>query len=69
MTLAKIVVQKGELRDYNIFKEQVVLKNVIKSEFDFKLEIYTNYKEQFVYHYIGKELVKVEVFKLEENDL
>lgn len=64
MSLIKKVDSLSELKDYNVFKHQLVKKStkkIIEQE-NWKLETYTNYKNTFVYHYVDDRLVLVEVF-------
>lgn len=65
MKLIKKIETRMELKDFNIFKHQLVKKNTMTNieHKNWKKETYTNYQNLFVYHYLEDKLILVEIFE------
>lgn len=58
----KTITDKNELKEYQIYRHQLVLQGTIKVD-DFEtIYYYTNYKYQYEYHYKNGVLNKVRLW-------
>ena len=51
-----------ELKDYEVFKHQLIAKN-IQEKGEKIIKWFTNFKEEFAYHYINCNLIEVQVYQ------
>lgn len=57
----KTITDKNELKEYQVYRHQLVHQGTIKVD-DFEIIIYyTNYKYQYEYHYINSILDRVKI--------